>query len=214
LFPSPFIHIGGDEVRPGPWTNSTLAQDVMKREGLTTIAQLQAYFTKRIDEAVRSHGRRILGWDDILNAELDPTAAIMSWRGTTRGTTAAKQGNDAVMSPSSNCYLDHYQADPATEPLAHGGNQVTLATVYGFDPLTAGLTATQAAHVLGAQGNLWTEYVPTETHAEYMTMPREMAMAEITWSPKAAINYANFVDRLHVNAAHLDVLGVNYAKHE
>ena len=122
-------------------------------------------------------------------------------------------GHDAVMSPSSNCYLDHYQSDPSTEPPAHGGNSVTLSTVYGYDPLPAGLMSTEAAHILGPQVNLWTEYVPTESHAEYMTFPRAMALAEIGWSPRAAIDYAGFVNRLRANLAHLDVLGVNCAKH-
>jgi hexosaminidase len=116
------------------------------------------------------------------------------------------------MSPSSNCYLDHYQADPATEPPAHAGNLVTLSTVYGYDPLPTSLTSSEAVHILGPQGNLWTEYVPTEAQAEYMTFPREIALAEIGWSPRLAIDYAGFVNRLRANVAHLDVLGVNYAK--
>jgi hexosaminidase len=213
LFPSQLIHVGGDEVAPGPWTNSALAMQVMQREGLMTIPELQAYFTKRIADIVAAKQRRIIGWDDILNAKLNPTAAIMSWHGSTPATLGAQQAHDAVLSPSATCYLDHYQADPTTEPPAHGGKQVTLPIVYGFDPMPAGLSATEAAHILGAQGNLWSEYVPTGDHAAYMTFPREMALAEITWSPKAVQSYTGFVDRLRVNVGHLDMLGVNYAKH-
>jgi hexosaminidase len=213
LFPGPFIHVGGDEVRGTAWANSPVAQAVMQREGLTTTAQLQAYFTKRIAAAAKPLGRRILGWDDILNANLDPTAVIMNWHGVALGQKAAVQGIDAVMSPAGSCYLDHYQADPATEPQAHGGNQVTLATVYAFNPLPAGLTAAQAPHILGPQANLWTEYVPTTSHAEYMMFPRALALAEVGWSTLTTVDYAGFVTRLRANLPRLDVRCVNYARH-
>jgi hexosaminidase len=185
----------------------------MQRQGLTTRDQMRAYFTGRIVAAAKAHGRRILGWDEVLSAGLDPSAAIMSWHGGGPGKNAAVQGHDVVMSPSGTCYLDHYQAGPMGEPPAHGGALVMLQTVYGFDPMPAGLTAVQAAHVLGPQGNLWSEYVPTEQEAEYMAFPRALAVAEIAWSARTTVDYAGFVGRVKANLPHLDVRCVRYAQH-
>jgi hexosaminidase len=219
LFPSRYIHLGGDEVRKKRWEQSPVAQAVIQREGLADEVALQGYFMRRMEGPAIQNGRAIVGWDEILETGVSSSATIMAWRGAARGEAAAKQGHDVVMSPSSHYYFDYYQADPATEPRAQSWNRtagpkvITVQMVYEFNPLPPGLDAAAAAHVLGGQGNLWTEYVPTSDHAEYMAFPRAAALAEALWSEPSASDYAAFRGRLSVNVAHLDVLGVNYAKH-
>ena len=209
IFPSKYIHIGGDEVPKKQWEESAVAQDVMRREGLTDEEQLQSYFVRRIERFLLAHGRRLIGWDEILEGGLAPEATVMSWRGTEGGIEAARQGHDVIMTPTNRTYFDYYQADPAGEPLAIGGF-VPLDSVYAFEPLPDELTADQAAHVLGGQGNVWTEYIATPAQAEYMLLPRMLALSEALWSPNEARSWPGFVARLPAHFARLDALGVGY----
>lgn len=209
LFPSKFIHVGGDEAPKEAWRKSPLAQGIIKRERLRNEEQLQSWFMHRIDRFLTKHGRRMVGWDEILEGGLAPGATVMSWRGTEGGIAAARAGHDVVMTPTSHLYLDYYQGDRSYEPLA-GGGMVTLERVYSYEPVPAVLTPAQAKHILGAQGNVWTEYMKDASHVEYMAMPRMLAVAEVTWSPREARNWASFTDRLPGVLTTLDSLGVNY----
>jgi hexosaminidase len=209
LFPGQYIHIGGDEVPKQQWKESPVAQEVIRREGLANEEELQSYFIRRIEAFLRAHGRRLIGWDETLEGGLAPEATVMSWRGEEGGIEAARQGHDVIMTPANHTYFDYYQGDPAAEPLAIGGF-LPLDSVYAFEPVPAELTPGQAAHVLGAQGNLWTEYIPTPARAEYMMLPRMLALAEVLWSAKEARNWPRFVARLPAQFARLDALGAEY----
>ena len=211
LFPGPYIHIGGDECPKAQWKESRFCQDLIKKQGLKDEHELQSYFIRRIDKFITSKGRKLLGWDEILEGGLSPNATVMSWRGTAGGVEAAKQGHDVVMSPNSFLYFDYYQADANTEPIAIGGN-LTLAKTYSFEPYLPELNAAEAKHVIGIQGNVWTEYIKDLPYAEYMTYPRALALAEIAWSPMAAKNYGDFKKRVTGHLPVLDALKVNYAK--
>lgn len=210
LFPSKYIHIGGDECPKEAWKKSAFCQDLIKKEGLKDEHELQSYFIRRMEKFLNSKGRNIIGWDEILEGGLAPNATVMSWRGIEGGIEAAKQNHDVIMTPGSHCYLDYYQADPETEPLAIGG-LLSLEKVYSYEPIPEGLNEEQAKHILGAQGNIWTEYIKTTDYLEYMAFPRAIALAEVTWSPKNTRNYADFVERLTPHFKRLDVLKVNYA---
>jgi hexosaminidase len=174
---------------------------------------LQSYFIQRIDKFVTSKGRRIIGWDEILEGGLSPNATVMSWRGVAGGIAAARQDHDVIMTPTTYCYLDYYQVDKSeqpTAPIAIGG-YLPLEKVYSFDPsVTDSLTAAQAKHVLGVQANLWTEYVLTPAYAEYMLFPRLIAVAETGWTPQADRNIDDFKKRLETHKKRLDYLKVNY----
>jgi hexosaminidase len=209
LFPSPFVHIGGDEVPKRRWQESALAQDVIRREGLGDEEGLQSWFIRRIETFLRSRGRRIIGWDEILEGGLAPDATVMSWRGVAGGIEAARQRHDVIMTPGSHLYFDHYQGPPDTEPLAIGGF-TTLERVYGFEPVPPELTPEEARHVLGAQANVWTEYIPTGDQVEYMVLPRMLALAEVVWTPAAERSWPDFLRRLPDQLARLDALQVNY----
>lgn len=209
LFPGPYVHIGGDEVPTRRWRESDLAREVMRREGLASEDDLHGYFIGRIGALLRRHGRRIIGWDEILEGGPAPEAIVMSWRGTAGGIAAARAGHDVIMTPASHLYFDHYQGDPAIEPLASGGYS-PLERVYGFEPVPDELTADEARRVLGAQANVWTEYMKTEEHVEYMVFPRLLALAEVAWSPREARDRASFRARLPARLATLDRLGVRY----
>jgi hexosaminidase len=209
LFPSEYIHIGGDEVPKTRWKASPVAQEIMRREGLASEEELQSWFTKRIERFLRAHGRRLIGWDEILEGGIAPEATVMSWRGTQGGIDAARQGHDVVMSPGDHAYLDFYQGDPATEPLAICC-YLPLDSVYAWEPVPPELTPAEARHVLGAQGNLWGEYVSTPAHAEYMLFPRMLALSELFWSPKEARDRDRFYAQLAAHIARLDAIGVEY----
>jgi hexosaminidase len=209
LFPSTFIHIGGDEAPKTAWKQSTLAQEVMRRERLASEERLQSWFIHRIDRFLTSRGRRLVGWDEILEGGLAPGAAVMSWRGVDGGIAAARAGHDVVMTPTSHMYFDYYQGDPRWEPLA-GGGLVTLERVYGYEPVPSSLTPRQARHILGAQGNVWTEYMADGAHVEYMAVPRMLALAEVVWSPARTRSWAGFLARLPAQFTLLDRLGVSY----
>jgi hexosaminidase len=214
LFPGPQIHVGGDEVPVGPWEGSAVAREVMAREGLASAGDLLGYFVGRVAEMAGKRGRTVIAWDEILGGSwaVPATATVMSWRGVEGGVAAARRGLDTIVTPSAICYLEHYQADPATEPPASGA-VMPLATVYGFDPVPAGLSPDEARHVMGSQGMLWTETIATADHAEYMLFPRLVALAEVLWSPAAARDYGGFLRRLEVASGRLDLLGVTYAAH-
>ena len=211
LFPSKYIHIGGDECPKEAWKNSAFCQDLMKKEGLKDEHELQSYFIQRIEKFINAKGRHIIGWDEILEGGLAPNATVMSWRGTEGGITAAQQDHDVIMTPGSHCYFDTYQANPESEPLAIGG-LITLENTYSYEPTPNVLNAQQAKHILGAQGNVWTEYMRTTDQVEYMVFPRAIALAEVLWSPKNRRNYDNFVSRLQTHFLRLDRLDVNYSK--
>ncbi len=212
IFPSPFIHVGGDECPKDEWKASPRAQARIRELGLADEHELQSWFIRQMDNFITQHGRRLVGWDEILEGGLAPNATVMSWRGESGGITAAKAGHDVVMAPTTYVYFDYYQsADKANEPLAIKG-LLELETVYGYEPIPAELTATEAQHVLGAQAQLWTEYIKTPAHLEYMAFPRLCALAEVLWSPAASKNYADFLIRLPAQLARLAAMGVNYRK--
>ncbi len=210
IFPSKYIHIGGDECPKAQWEKSSFCQDLIRKEGLEDEHGLQSYFIGRMEKFINSHGRSIIGWDEILEGGLAPNATVMSWRGTEGGISAAKQGHDVIMTPTTYCYLDYYQSDSPKEPLAIGG-YLPLEKVYNYEPTPAELTSEEAKHILGAQGNIWTEYMKTPEQVEYMAFPRACAIAEITWSPKEGKDYDDFVDRLSTHVKRLKNMGVNVA---
>jgi len=209
LFPGEYIHIGGDECPKTRWAACDACQQLMKKEGLETEAELQSYFIRRIEKYLNKNDRKLIGWDEILEGGLSPNATVMSWRGTEGGIAAAKQGHDAIMSPGSHCYFDHYQADPESQPHAIGG-LITLKKVYLYEPVPEELTDDQAKHILGAQGNVWTEYIPTPEQVEYMILPRMAALAEVNWSRPEKKNWADFQKRIKHHFKIYEVKGLNY----
>ena len=211
LFPGQYIHIGGDECPKTQWRESRFCQNLMKQLGLKNEDELQSYFIRRIDQFVTSKGKKLLGWDEILEGGLSPNAMVMSWRGVKGGVEAAKQQHDVVMSPNSFFYLDYYQGDAKTEPLAIGGD-LPLSKSYSFEPDLPELTEEETRHVVGIQANVWTEYISNIKYAEYMTYPRALALAEIAWSPKAPKDYPGFKKRLTAHLPHMDARKINYAK--
>jgi hexosaminidase len=212
LFPGKYIHIGGDECPKKRWKTCRKCQQRIQDNNLKDEHELQSYFIRRIEKYLNSKGRQIIGWDEILEGGLAPNATVMSWRGEEGGIAAAKQHHDAIMTPGGYCYLDHYQAQGKTEPLAIGGF-TSVEKIYGYDPVPASLTAAEAAYIKGAQGNVWTEYMTTTSQVEYMVYPRAIALAEVLWSPKTKRNYENFLQRLSQETKRLDRWKVNYAKH-
>ncbi len=211
LFPGTFVHIGGDEVDKTEWKRCPKCQARMKAEKLKDEGELQSYFVRRIEKILNARGRRLIGWDEILEGGLAPQATVMSWRGTDGGIAAAKAGHDVVMSPTSHCYIDYYQGNPAYEPLAIGG-YLPLSKVYSFEPAPDVLTEAEAKHVLGGQANLWTEYVPDGQHAEYLALPRLAALAEKVWSPKRKRDWADFAARVGTLLARYEENGLNCAR--
>ncbi len=211
LFPSRFIHIGGDEAPRDRWKTCPKCQARMKAEGLKSEAQLQTWFNQRIEQFLARHGRRLIGWDEILEGGLTHGAAVMSWRGTTGGLAAAQAGHDVVMSPTSHCYFDYAQARGPAEPECIGGF-IPLPVVYEFEPVPAGLHHTKHHHILGAQGNLWTEFMWTPQDVEYFAFPRAVALAEVVWSPATNRRFDEFLDRLKVHLKRLDMRNVNYRR--
>jgi len=186
----------------------------MQAQGLQDEHELQSTFIKRIETFLNAQGRQLIGWDEILEGGLAPNAVVMSWRGSQGGIEAASAGHDVVMSPNTHCYFDYYQSqDKAQEPPAIGGF-LPLERVYAFEPVPAELSPEQAAHIRGAQGNVWTEYIPTGEQVEYMAFPRACALAEVVWSLPEGRDYGEFLARLEALLRHLRVLGVNYREPE
>jgi hexosaminidase len=210
LFPSTFIHIGGDEAPKEQWKQSPRAQARIKESGLHDEEQLQSWFIRRMDSFLAQHGRRLVGWDEVLEGGLAPGATVMSWRGEEGGIAAARAGHDVVMAPQKRVYFDHYQSEDKTnEPLAIGGFN-PIEHVYAYEPVPEAMSETDAKHVLGAQGQLWTEYMPDPSHVEYMAFPRACALAEVLWSAKQSRSFDSFRARLEIHLERLQAAGVNY----
>lgn len=213
LFPSKYIHIGGDEAPKTHWENCPNCQQRIKEEGLKDEHELQNYFITRIEKYLNGKGRQIIGWDEILEGGLAPNATVMSWRGTQGAIEAAKQHHNVIMTPTSHCYFDYKQSDNEDEPLANSGGFLPLEKVYSFNPIPEELTEEESQYVLGAQGNVWTEYIPNEKQVEYMVFPRILAMSEVLWTPTNNKNYADFIARVEHFHQRLDALEINYANH-
>ena len=210
IFPSRYVHVGGDEADKAKWKTSERIQARIKELKLADEHELQSWFIRQMDSYLVSHKRRLVGWDEILEGGLAENAVVMSWRGTKGGIEAARAKHDVIMAPTSHTYMDYYQSkDQAKEPLAIG-NFLPLETVYGFEPIPADLEPEYVKHILGAQGQLWTEYMPTPKQVEYMAFPRMSALAEVVWTPKELKNYSGFLDRLATHLARLAALDVNY----
>lgn len=195
LFPGPYIHIGGDECPKDNWKQCDQCQSVKRRHNLKSEEELQSYFIRKISKFLKSKGKELIGWDEILEGGLADGATIMSWRGMEGGIAAAKMRHPVIMCPGSHCYFDHYQSLNPYEPLAIGGF-TSLEKTYSFEPVPASLKADEAKYIIGAQGNVWTEYIPSQQHVLYMAFPRAIALAEVNWSKRDDRNYADFLDRL------------------
>nr|WP_321453317.1 family 20 glycosylhydrolase [uncultured Carboxylicivirga sp.] len=209
LFPSPYFHIGGDECPKDRWKECPLCQKRIKEEGLKDEHELQSYFVKRIEKILVNHGKTMIGWDEIMEGGLAESAAVMSWRGEEGGIEAANQGHDVVMTPGNWCYLDHYQGDHRVEPVAIGG-YTTLEEVYGYEPVPSDIGPDKEQHILGAQGNVWTEYMYTPDLVEYRVYPRILALAEVNWTAKDQRDYDSFVYRLDNLHRRMDLHHINY----
>jgi hexosaminidase len=207
LFPCPYIHIGGDEAYKGFWSDCPKCQRRMADEHLKSVDELQSYFVKRIEKMLQTKGKKMIGWDEILEGGLAPEATVMSWRGMKGGIEAAKMNHQVVMTPWDYCYLDLYQGESTAEPPTYG--ICRLQDSYNYDPVPDSI---DERLILGGQGNLWTESVPNFRHAEYMTWPRALALAEVYWSPKADRNWVSFVTRMEAQFPRFDALGINYAR--
>lgn len=208
LFPSRYIHIGGDEASRRHWKACPKCQKRMKEEGLKDESELQSYMIARIEKYLNDKGREIIGWDEILDGGLAPNATVMSWRGTEGGIAAARMGHYAIMTPESHCYLDHYQDDPETQPLAFGAC-VPIGQTYSYDPAPDSLGTDICKYILGVQGNVWAEYLPTYEHAEYMIYPRIIALAEVGWTPVKNKHPESFKRRINNEIRHIKAKGYN-----
>ncbi|PKV62931.1 glycoside hydrolase family 20 protein [Pontibacter ramchanderi] len=211
LFPSKIVHIGGDEAPKTRWKECPKCQKRIADEGLKDEHELQSYFIQRMEKFLNAKGRTIIGWDEILEGGLAPNALVMSWRGTEGGIAAAKQKHYVVMTPASHVYFDYYQGEPSLEPTAIGG-LVTMEKVYSFEPTPAELSADEKKYILGAQANLWTEYIPSTEHVEYMVFPRISALSEVLWTPAAKKDWDSFQARMQQQYKRYDAMGINYAR--
>ena len=212
LFPGPYIHIGGDECPKTRWAECEKCQKRITDEGLKDEHELQSYFIKRIEKILEKFGKRLVGWDEILEGGLAPNAVVHSWRGMDGGIEAANAGHEVIMSPTTHVYFDYYQSeDRENEPLAIGG-YLPLSKVYEFEPVPDKIDSDKRHLILGGQANLWTEYIPTAKQAEYMLLPRVCALAEAVWSPKNKKDYAGFINRLGDHLKRLDRKNLNYRK--
>lgn len=212
LFPGKYIHIGGDECLKDRWKVCPKCQKRIADEKLKDESELQSYFITRIEKYVNSKGKQIIGWDEILEGGLAPNAALMSWRGTEGGIAAAQQKHFVVMTPGKPCYFDHYQSkDKTKEPLAIGGFN-PLVAVYAYNPTPQALLENESKYIMGAQGNVWTEYITDFAKVQYMSMPRMAALSEVLWTLPEKKNYKDFLMRLKIHSKTLDKMGVNYSK--
>lgn len=209
LFPSEYIHIGGDEAGKNTWKTCPKCQALMKKEKLANVDELQSYMIRKAEEFLNSKGRRLIGWDEILEGGLAPEATVMSWRGEAAGFKSARMGHDVIMTPGSYMYFDFYQADPRHQPVAIGG-YTPIRKVYNYNPIPQdSLTAEEAKHFLGVQANTWTEYIPTHEHLEYMMFPRALAVAEIGWTPQEKRDWQDFKPRVNAHIPVLQQMGLN-----
>lgn len=213
LFPSRFVHIGGDECPKIRWRSCARCQARREREGLRDEHELQSWFVRRIGRHLAGRGRTLIGWDEILEGGLAPGAVVMSWRGTEGGIAAARQGHPVIMSPMQACYLDFRQTARPEEPGATYADPLPLPTVYAYEPIPSELSDAEAPRVLGVQGNLWTEWMPTPEHVEYMAFPRLCALSEVAWSSRAR-DFEDFERRLAKHRGVLDRWGVAYCGDE
>jgi hexosaminidase len=214
LFPSPYIHVGGDECPKKQWKESAKAQARMKELGLKHEDELQSWFIRQMGQHLAKRGRRLIGWDEIREGGLAPGAIVMSWRGMAGGIAAAKEGHDVIMSPNDFTYFDYYQSkDTTKEPLAIGG-YLPLEKVYAFDPIPPELSPAESGRVLGGQGQIWTEYIPDGDRVEYMAFPRACALAEVLWSPATGRSWDDFSRRLPMHLDRLTARGVKFRRLE
>ncbi|MDI9876652.1 beta-N-acetylhexosaminidase [Flectobacillus rivi] len=207
LFPHPYIHIGGDECYKGYWEKSAECQALMKREGLKNTVELQSYFVKRVEKILSSKGKKLIGWDEILEGGLAPEATVMSWRGDKGGIEAAKQNHAVVMTPNTFAYLDLYQGEPTAEPMTY--DLLRLKRVYNFEPTPASVSSSL---ILGGQGNLWTESIPNSRHVEYMMYPRAWALSEVLWSKKEKRNWDYFITKMENQFLRMDEASISYSR--
>jgi len=211
LFPGKYIHIGGDEAPKTRWEKCKNCQSVIKRESLKDEHELQNYFISRMEKYINSKGKKIIGWDEILEGGLAPNATVMSWRGVSGGIKAANMKHDVIMTPNATCYLDHYQSKDKNEPLAIGG-YTPLEEIYNYEPIPEELDSESSKYIIGAQGNVWTEYMSTSEYVEYMVFPRIFALSEVVWS-KNKSNFEEFTSRVISFFDRLDKLDINYSTH-
>lgn len=212
LFPSEYIHVGGDECRKIRWKNCPMCQKRIRDEKLKDETELQSYFIQRIEKILNAKGKKLIGWDEILEGGVSPTATVMSWRGIDGGVQAAKKGNHVIMSPSTYCYFDFYQSkDTKTEPLSIGG-YIPVDSVYFFDPLK-GLTAGESQYIMGVQANIWTAFMKTTDIIYYMALPRLAALAEVGWSYKNSSDYPDFKQRMEQFRTLYETAQLPYAKY-
>lgn len=209
LFPSQYIHIGGDECPKTRWKTCPDCQTNIQANGLADEHELQSWFIKQIAEHLQSKGKRLIGWDEILEGGLAPDATVMSWRGISGGMEAAAQGHDVIMTPGKPCYFDHYQSKEADQPLAIGGYNA-LEAVYSWDPIPQDLDTTLHHFIRGGQGNVWTEYMPNEQHVEFMIFPRITALAETLWSDPKKKDYSDFLDRVDIHQTRWQKANIQY----
>ncbi|MBR7800559.1 beta-N-acetylhexosaminidase [Undibacterium fentianense] len=209
LFPSQYIHIGGDEAPKTRWKASSIAQAVMQREGLASEEELQSYFIRRVGQFIHSKGKRMIGWDEILEGGLAPNATVMSWRGEAGGIAAAKEGHEVIMTPTAWCYFDAGQG-PKEQELWQLGGDIPIQKVYSYNPVPSVLSVSQQRLIRGVQANVWTEYLPTEEKVEYMVFPRLLAMAEVAWSEQAQRDFAQFEARLEAHYPRLSSHKIRY----
>ena len=208
LFPSEYIHVGGDEAGKSAWKKCPKCQALMKEKGMKNVDELQSYMIHRAEEFLNSKDRKLIGWDEILEGGLAPEATVMSWRGEDGGIKSARMGHDVVMTPGNYMYLDFYQADPKTQPYAIGG-YTPIKKVYSYDPVPAdSLTVEECRHILGVQANTWTEYIQTPEHLEYMMFPRALAVAEIGWTPQELRTWEDFKPRMNAHISKLQGMGI------
>ena len=208
LFPSEYIHVGGDEAGKSAWKKCPKCQALMKEKGMKSVDELQSYMIHRAEEFLISKERKLIGWDEILEGGLAPEATVMSWRGEDGGIKSARMGHDVVMTPGNYMYLDFYQADPKTQPYAIGG-YTPIKKVYSYDPVPAdSLTVEECRHILGVQANTWTEYIQTPEHLEYMMFPRALAVAEIGWTPQELRTWEDFKPRMNAHISKLQGMGI------
>ena len=212
LFPSKYIHIGGDEAPKTNWKACGNCQDVIEREGLKDEYELQSYFITRMEKYINSKGKQIIGWDEILEGGLAPNATVMSWRGISGGIEAAKMNHEVIMTPNAVCYLDHYQAkDTKNEPLAIGG-YTPIEEIYNYEPIPSELDKSLHKYIIGAQGNVWTEYMKTSDHVEYMVFPRILALSEVVWADNRP-SFEDFEKKVNDTYPILDRMNINYSQH-